>query len=146
MVYSGVMGKLVIYTDGSYRPSKKQMGIGIVYIYNDNVIKEYSDTIKGGTNNIAELTAIYRALKSIKKNIEELEIVSDSEYSIQCITNETWNPKSNVELINKIKDQLKETQKLVSKPIEFRHTFGHMSDKWNNKADKLATTASNYLI
>lgn len=134
-----------IYTDGSYRPSTKKAGIGIVWLKDGNKVLEYSKSLDNATNNIAELTAIYIALKSIKKPIDSLEIISDSEYAIGCITNPTWNPKKNVELINKIKEKLLETQKLVNSPIDFRHTFGHSTDKWNNLADSLAQKASKFI-
>lgn len=134
-----------IYTDGSYKPSKKSGGIGIVWIKNDEKVLEYSKGFKNTTNNIMELKAIYVALKSIRKPIDSLEIISDSEYAIGCVSNPSWNPKKNVELITKIKNQLKEAQKLVNSPIDFRHTYGHSTDKWNNLADSLAQKASNFI-
>lgn len=131
-----------IYTDGSYRSSKNRMGIGIVWIKDGKEVYSYSKGIDGGTNNIAELTAIYVALKSIKKPINSLEIVSDSEYSIGVISNPNWNPKKNRVLIGRIKDQLRETQQLVKNPITFKHVKGHADDSLNNKVDMLAQNAS----
>lgn len=138
-----------IFTDGSYRSSKNRMGIGVIWLKNGEKVYQYSKGIKGGTNNIAELSAIYVALRSIKNNINSLVIYSDSEYSIGCITNEAWKPKKNIQLIQTIKNQLIETQKLVSTPIEFVHVRGHQKDtseftKWNNLVDNLAQAESNY--
>ena len=139
-----------IYTDGSCRANGNG-GIGIVWIKNNKKVYEYSKGYKGVTNNIMELTAILVGLKSISKQINSLEIVSDSEYALGCIFNPKWNPKKNVELINKIKKQLIETQKLVKKPITYRHVYGHQKEgnsdmMLNNLADKLATNASSMIL
>ena len=134
-----------IYIDGSCRANGNG-GIGIVWLKNGEKVYEYSKGFKNVTNNIMELSAIYYALKSIKRNIDSLEIISDSEYSIGVIT-KPWNPKKNIELIAKIKKQLVETQKLVKEPITFRHTRGHQKitsedARWNGQCDWLAQTAS----
>lgn len=134
-----------IYTDGSCRANGNG-GIGIVWLKNGEKVYEYSKGFKNITNNIAELTAILYSLKSIRNNIDSLEIISDSEYSIGVIT-KSWKPKKNIELIAKIKKQLVETQKLVKEPITFRHTRGHQKitsedARWNNQCDWLAQNAS----
>lgn len=134
-----------IYTDGSCRANGNG-GIGIVWLKNGEKVYEYSKGFKNITNNIAELTAILYSLKSIRNNIDSLEIISDSEYSIGVIT-KPWKPKKNIELIAKIKKQLVETQKLVKEPITFRHTRGHQKitsedARWNNQCDWLAQNAS----
>lgn len=139
------MNNWTIYTDGSCRANGNG-GIGVVWLKNGEKVHEYSKGFKDVTNNIMELTAIYAALKSIKKSIDSLEIISDSEYAIGVII-KPWNPKKNVELIAKIKKQLAETQKLVKKPISFRHTRGHQKvnsedARWNNQCDWLAQTTS----
>lgn len=145
------MNDYEIFTDGSYRSSKNQMGIGVLWIKDGKEVKRHSQGIKGGTNNIAELRAIYIALRSIGKPINSLKIVSDSEYSIGVITNPSWNPKRNRVLIEKIKKQLEKTQKLVNSTISFIHTRGHQSNnskmtKYNNIVDTLAQNASNMLL
>lgn len=134
-----------IFVDGSCRANGNG-GIGVVWLKNGEKVYEYSKGFKDVTNNIMELTAIYAALKSIKKPIDSLEIISDSEYAIGVIT-KPWNPKKNVELIAKIKKQLAETQKLVKESISFRHTRGHQKvdsedARWNNQCDWLAQTTS----
>lgn len=144
------MNDFVIYTDGSYRSSLNQGGIGIVWLKNGKKVFEYSKGFKGETNNTMELKAIYIALKSIKKPIKSLEICSDSEYSIGVLTKD-WNPKKNVELIGKIKQQIKYTQNNVKEPIKWTHVDGHQKDdsehtKWNNYVDKLCTEASKMIL
>ena len=144
------MNNYVIFTDGSCRGNKNG-GIGIVWIKNGEKVFEYSKGFKNVTNNRMELLAIGYALLSIKKPIDSLEIVSDSEYALGCIFNEKWNPKKNKELISKIKRQLEITQSLVKEPIKYRHIYGHQKEGgtdmvWNNYVDKLATNESNMIL
>lgn len=135
-----------IYTDGSCRGNKNG-GLGIVWLKDGKKVFEYSKGFKNTTNNQMELLAIGIALRSIKKPINSLEIISDSEYALGCIFNEKWNPKKNKKLISKIKKQLEITQQLVKEPIKYRHIYGHqkvggVDMVWNNKADSLAQFAS----
>ena len=139
-----------IFTDGSCRANKNG-GIGIVWLKNGKKVLEYSKAFKNVTNNIMELFAIFIGLRAIKKPIDSLEIVSDSEYALGCIFNESWNPKKNKKLIATIKKQLKETQKLVKEPISYRHIYGHQKEGntdmvWNNYVDKLAANESSMII
>ena len=139
-----------IFTDGSCRANGNG-GLGIVWLKNRKKVFEYSKGYKNVTNNIMELLAIGIALRSIKKPINSLEIVSDSEYALGCIFNEKWNPKKNKELIAKIKKQLEITQSLVKEPIKYRHVYGHQkvgnSDMvWNNYVDKLCSNESSMIL
>ena len=144
------MNNYVIFTDGSCRGNKNG-GIGIVWIKNGEKVFEYSKGFKDVTNNRMELLAIGYALLSIKKPIDSLEIVSDSEYALGCIFNEKWNPKKNKKLISKIKKQLEITQSLVKEPIKYRHIYGHQKEGgvdmvWNNYVDKLAANESSMIL
>lgn len=134
--------KYTIYTDGSCRANGVG-GIGIVVVKDDKVVYTYSKRFEKVTNNIMELKAIKAALLCIKKPIKELTIISDSQYSLGVLTNPSWNPKKNIELIQSIKKQIKNTQELVENPIEWKHMKGHQSNElFNNLADRLATNAS----
>jgi ribonuclease HI len=140
----------VVYTDGSCRANGNG-GIGIVWLKNGKKVFEYSKGYKNVTNNIMELSAIYIALRSIKKEIDSLEIVSDSEYALGCIFNPKWNPKKNQKLIARIKKQLEVTQKLVKESIKYRHVYGHQKEGnedmiWNNYVDKLAQSESSMIL
>lgn len=144
------MNNYVVFTDGSCRANKNG-GIGIVWLKNGKKVLEYSKAFKNVTNNIMELFAIFIGLRAIKKPIDSLEIVSDSEYALGCIFNESWNPKKNKKLIATIKKQLKETQKLVKEPISYRHIYGHQKEGntdmiWNNYVDKLAANESSMIL
>ena len=144
------MSNYCIFTDGSCRANKNG-GIGIVWLKNGKKVLEYSKAFKNVTNNIMELFAIFIGLRAIKKPIDSLEIVSDSEYALGCIFNESWNPKKTKKLFATTKKQLKETQKVVKEPISYRHIYGHQKEGntdmvWNNYVDKLAANESNMIL
>ena len=144
------MTEYTIYTDGSCRGNKNG-GIGIVWLKNGKKVLEFSKGFKNTTNNQMELLAIGIGLKSIKKPIDSLTIISDSEYALGCIFNPNWNPKKNVELISKIKKQLEKTQKLVKNKIQTKHVYGHQKQGnidmiCNNYVDKLAANESKMIL
>ena len=144
------MTNYCIYTDGSCRGNKNG-GLGVVWLKDGKKVFEYSKGFKNTTNNQMELLAIGIALRSIKKPINSLEIISDSEYALGCIFNLEWKPKKNVELINKIRKQVVKTQQLVKEPIKYRHIYGHqkiggVDMVWNNYVDKLAANESNMIL
>ena len=135
---------LQIYTDGAYKSSIDQGGIGIVWIKDDKVFKKYSKGFKHTTNNKMELIAMLCAFKSIKTSMEEVEFISDSQYVLGCLT-KGWKKKKNVELWN-ILDKEYETVKSLVKNIKFTHVRGHQDCFGNNLADELASNASLELL
>ena len=135
---------LQIYTDGAYKSSIDQGGIGIVWIKDDKVFKKYSKGFKHTTNNKMELIAMLCAFKSIKTSMEEVEFISDSQYVLGCLT-KGWKKKKNVELWN-ILDKEYERVKSLIKNIKFTHVRGHQDCFGNNLADELASNASLELL
>lgn len=135
---------LQIYTDGAYKSSIDQGGIGIVWIKDDKVFKKYSKGFKHTTNNKMELIAMLCAFKSIKTSIDEVEFISDSQYVLGCLT-KGWKKKKNVELWN-ILDKEYERVKSLVKNIKFTHVRGHQDCFGNNLADELASNASLELL
>src|SRR6056297_518147 len=123
-----------IYTDGACSGNPGPAGIGVVIIIN-NKTNEYSEYIGYGTNNIAELTAVLRALELIKDKDQMLKINTDSQYVIGMF-NKNYRAKKNIELINKIK---KEIDKF--KDVQFHKVRAHRNDYYNNLADRLAVEA-----
>ena len=135
---------LQIYTDGAYKSSIDQGGIGIVWIKDDKVFKKYSKGFKHTTNNKMELIAMLCAFKSIKTSMDEVEFISDSQYVLGCLT-KGWKKKKNVELWN-ILDKEYERVKSLVKNIKFTHVRGHQDCFGNNLADELASDASLELL
>lgn len=135
---------LQIYTDGAYKSSIDQGGIGIVWMKDNEVFKKYSKGFKHTTNNKMELIAMLCAFKSIKTSMEEIEFISDSQYVLGCLT-KGWKKKKNVELWN-ILDKEYERVKSLVKNIKFTHVRGHQNCFGNNLADELASNASLELL
>ena len=135
---------LQIYTDGAYKSSIDQGGIGIVWMKDNEVFKKYSKGFKHTTNNKMELIAMLCAFKSIKTSMDEVEFISDSQYVLGCLT-KGWKKKKNVELWN-ILDKEYERIKFLVKNIKFTHVRGHQDCFGNNLADELASNASLELL
>jgi ribonuclease HI len=123
-----------IYTDGASSGNPGPSGIGVYMIYNENT-KKISEFIGNATNNIAELTAIKRALEELKKFDLPINIFTDSNYSLGVLT-KNWKAQANQELINEIKQLLSKF-----KNVKIIKVKGHAGIAENEIADKLATSA-----
>lgn len=80
-----------VYTDGSCSHNGRAnatAGIGIFFGTND--VRNVSQRVDGKqTNNVAELSAVIQAYSIIEKDIvanKKVAIVSDSEYSLRCVS------------------------------------------------------------
>lgn len=137
------MLEYTIYTDGSYSPARDQGGVGIVVIRDGNIISKFSKMYKNTTNNKMELQAVILALLAIRKPIDKLTIITDSQYVIGCAT-KGWKRKKNKELWAEF-DAAYEKAKSLCPIIEFDWTEGHADDEYNNLCDTLAVNASQEL-
>ena len=142
-----------VYTDGACSNNGKAnaiAGIGIFFGINDN--RNISKKIKGKqTNNRAELTAIIDTYSIIQNDIEngkKITIVTDSEYSIKCVSSygekcykQNWIDIPNGELVKTAYEMYKD------KPnVYFMHIKAHTNNTdihsiGNDYADKLANMA-----
>jgi len=141
-----------IYCDGACEPNPGNAGSGIV-VYRNGILAElwYGLYHRMGTNNTAELNALYHALRMAEAEIQArntVEVCSDSAYSINCIR--AWAPSwekngwkraggeiKNLEIIQdcyaiyrRIKDELTLT-----------HVAGHVGTEGNELADRMAMLA-----
>jgi len=155
------MKKIVVFTDGSCMKKKDGIKCGYgVYFPNgefDNISKKFTDN---PTNQRAELYAILKALKTIKKNLQDIIyniiIYTDSKYSIQSLTQwiiewkkNNWKTSSGKDVMNQ--DIIKKIDKITEKyggKIDYIHVFSHTKKKdfysvSNDIADKLAKAGCN---
>jgi len=127
---------VIIYTDGACTGNPGPMGIGVV-IMDGKERLEISEFLGSGTNNIAELTAIKRALEALpdphRKRIVKLH--TDSSYSIGLLT-KNWKAKANTELVAELRTLTKSFPKL-----QFVKVKGHSGIPENERADQLAVDA-----
>ncbi len=153
-----------IYTDGACPNNGQeanQGGCGVFFGDGDERNISTRFYMPKPTNNRTELFAILMGLEN-SRDISSLEICSDSQYSINCITKwmKKWKqhdwktangkPVKNKELLLQIDDELKEREK-KNHSIKFRHVsnFNHVVPKnkinkdhyGNYMADKLANDA-----
>ena len=123
-----------IYTDGACSGNPGPAACGMIFRYND-IYKEMWEFIGHSTNNIAELKSIQLALLQIKNKTKyNIKLYTDSAYSIGVLTM-GWKVKKNIELVNEIKDLI-----CQFKNIQFIKVKGHSDNKFNARADKLATS------
>ena len=139
--------KLKIYTDGScLKNPGGNGGIGIVYIYKDEIIQKSSIGFTATTNNRMELMACIVALEKFKKSCI-IKIFSDSKYVIDSIEKRwvykweknNWKKKGGVKNIDLWKRMLKI---LPLHEVKFEWVKGHNNDEGNELCDKLAYSAA----
>lgn len=130
--YSG--GEVIAYCDGSGTTGDKPAGIGC---YVNRIVDKpllFAENIGPGTNNRAELCAIWRALRAFPDVTQQILIRTDSEYAIGSLTLD-WARNKNEELITNIRLDLGHRRGRV----RFEHVDGHSGVEGNEIADKLAT-------
>lgn len=130
-----------IYTDGSIGSWGFVHVFGNKVIYEDNgkvILDKDHDSYLGAskmTNNTGELTAIGEALRYIIAKVpDEVCIRYDSVYAANSIQG-IFNGLKNKLLIYKIRDLYKE----VNERVSFDHIKAHSGNKFNDRADELAS-------
>jgi ribonuclease HI len=127
---------IVIYTDGACTGNPGPAGIGVV-ILDGKQRQEISEYLGQGTNNIAELTAIERALEAVVAQARERPVLvhSDSSYAIGLLS-KGWKAKANTDLVSRIRGLARHFSDL-----RFVKVRGHSGVAENERCDVLARTA-----
>lgn len=156
--------KITIYTDGACSGNPGPGGWAAVLIYHD-IKKEISGGKKLTTNNEMEMTAVYEALKMLKKPCEVM-LYSDSAYVVntfdkgwiynwakndwtkkKIITKKKLNKETNEADIEKVekrepiknKELWQEIYSLCkTHKVTFSKVKGHADVELNNRCDELA--------
>ena len=141
-------GSLSIYCDGacSGNPGEAGSGLAVYSQNNSKPILYHGAYVKNGTNNIAELNALYKALLICESNEKfPNTILSDSKYSIDCICTWAygWKSKGWVKKGGEIKnlDLIKKAHLLYEKiknNVTIKHVKGHAGIEGNELADRMA--------
>jgi len=138
---------LDIYCDGACSNNPGQAGSGLaVYQDNKEPVLFYGEYNKMGTNNTAELHALYKALLLAQESkAPTIRIFSDSKYSIDCIKtwayswkSKNWTKKTgeikNLELIKLAHNLYDE----IKNKITLQHVKAHCGIEGNELADRMA--------
>jgi len=141
-----------IYCDGACEPNPGHAGSGIV-VYRAGELAElwYGLYNPVGTNNTAELNALYHALRMAEAEINGgniVEVCSDSAYSINCVGSwaPTWEKKGwkkaggeikNLEIIQ----DCYAIYRRIEKKLTLTHVAAHIGTEGNELADRMAMLA-----
>jgi len=148
-----VTAEIQIYCDGACSPNPGKSGTGLAVYQQGKISALYYGLYQAnGTNNTAELNGLLYSFKLAKKyleSVEQVQVLSDSKYSIDCITKwaKGWQTKGwtrgkgeeikNVNLIKECFSLYKEIkQKLV-----ISHVKGHANIEGNELSDRMAVLA-----
>ncbi|MFO0554993.1 MAG: ribonuclease H [Polyangiaceae bacterium] len=126
--------KVVFYTDGACTGNPGPAGLGVVMLVGSRR-RERSEYLGQGTNNIAELTAIERALAMAAELEGPVLVNTDSQYAIGVLAR-GWKAKANGELVERIRKALAQRD-----DIGLSYVPGHSGVPLNERADELARQA-----
>ncbi len=150
---SSTIAEIAIYCDGACSPNPGKSGTGVA-IYEQNQLTSlwYGLFEKQGTNNTAELNGMLKAFQFAQHYIKQqkhVQILSDSKYSIDCITKWAigWQAKGwtrgkgeaikNLELIQ----QCFQLYQAIKQNITISHVKGHANIEGNELSDRMAVLA-----
>jgi len=125
---------LVIFTDGASFGNPGPMGIGVVIYRDGKKVSEMSEYIGNGTNNVAEYTAVMRALEYAKESGDkEVRVKSDSQLIVRQLNGDY-----------KVKD---EKLRALKRQVDglcagMSVSFEHIPREQNNEADALSKEAA----
>ncbi len=141
-----------IYTDGGCEPNPGEAGSGMA-VYRDGQISELWFGLYNprGTNNTAELNALFQALVLAAEEVaakRTVVVFCDSKYSIQCVTQwaVNWQKKGwkkaggEIKNLELIKEMFALYQELKSQ-IKILHVNGHVGVEGNELADRMSIKA-----
>jgi ribonuclease HI len=138
-----------IYCDGACEPNPGNAGSGVV-VYRAGKLAQLWFGLYNpmGTNNTAELNALYHALRMAEAEIETgntVEVCSDSAYSINCIR--SWAPNWEKKGWKKPGGEIKNLEiirdcyaiyRRIGEELNLTHVAGHNGIEGNELADRMA--------
>ena len=140
------------WADGSGTVSTKPAGVGV---YAESYLKAFvpgcdetwvyktphfeARNIGLGTNNVAELKAVWTALRMFPHLSTQLTIHTDSQYAVTMLTTSAI-AQVNIELVDAIRQDI-----ALRKSVTVLHCDGHVGVVGNEIADKLANVGRKYV-
>ncbi len=143
-----------IYCDGACEPNPGNAGSGVV-VYRNGQLAElwYGLYNPQGTNNTAELNALHEALRMAETELKAgntVEICSDSQYAINCISvwapgweKKGWTRKDGeIKNLDIIQDSYAIYQRIKDDDLILTHVAAHVGTEGNELADRMAMYAA----
>jgi ribonuclease HI len=124
----------IAYTDGACSGNPGPAGSGVVLVAPGGKMHEGLEFLGSATNNVAELTAILRALEWIPADARAIVVHTDSQYAIGVLQ-KGWKAKANGELVAKAK------RVVEARGARLVYVPGHAGVPLNERADALAREA-----
>ena len=153
ITYTKVTPDIQIYCDGACSPNPGKSGTGLAVYQQGRVSALYYGLYQAnGTNNTAELNGLLYSFKLAIKyldKVEQVQILSDSKYSIDCITKwaKGWQAKGwtrgkgeEIKNVNLIKECFSLYQEIKQKLV-ITHVKGHANIEGNELSDRMAVLA-----
>lgn len=125
---------IVCYTDGGASPNPGPAGSGVLLMFGGHSL-EIWEYLGKSTNNVAELTAILRALENIKNKTLPIMIYSDSNYAIGVLTG-AMKATKNQELIGQVRQEMAKCPTLQLLKVK-----AHVGIVYNEHVDRLVALA-----
>ena len=148
-----ITAEIQIYCDGACSPNPGKSGTGLAVYHQGKVNSLYYGLYQAnGTNNTAELNGMLYSFKLAKKyldKVEQVQILSDSKYSIDCITKwaKGWQTKGwtrgkgeEIKNVDLIKECFALYQEIKHK-LAISHVKGHANIEGNELSDRMAVLA-----
>lgn len=139
------MPQIIIHTDGSSRGNPGPGGFGVVMQQvGTNYKKEIAQGYRKTTNNRMELLAVIIGLEALKKENQEVLIVSDSKYVVDAI-NQHWITGWQKKGFKNVKNPdlwQRFLQVYQKHRVTFQWIKGHNNHQLNERCDFLATNAA----
>jgi ribonuclease HI len=124
----------IAYTDGACSGNPGPAGSGVVIVAPGGKMHEGLEYLGEATNNVAELTAILRALEWIPTDARAIVVHTDSQYAIGVLQ-KGWKAKANTELVARAK------RVVQTRGAQLVYVPGHQGVPLNERADALAREA-----
>lgn len=121
---------MIIFCDGGSRGNPGPAASAFIVYKDDKLVHKQSAYIGETTNNVAEYTALLMAVKWLKDNPADVEIILDSELVKKQMTGEY---KIKNENLRKLASEIRGITNTFSVNISFAHTLR----KGNSEADNL---------
>jgi len=141
---------VVIYCDGGCDPNPGKAASGVAVYYKGKLAELWYGLFNPyGTNNTAELNALFQSLLIAKKNIDKgrtVKILCDSQYSINCVTvwaygwkKKGWKRKVAGDIKNlEIIQETHEFYESIVDAVEVEHVKAHTGIEGNELADRMS--------